>query len=328
MALSDDEDLSARSGSDGNLSARTSSPRKADDPGAIGKTHSQRSLAPPKQSHRRKKSIAHVWTTPKPEEEQLEALAALIAKLDQGQTYGGLLKDLLNNVLRRDGHVMVPGDSIGLVVEQAMEASSEREQPPEGWAESNLPQQSDPKTVSPLILDVLQHLADSSDTTRGQLIGQILWRHKKQIKVVDLTEYATHFDDLSWVADAALFQQVKAVFYLFTEDAGSVGHMHLREFLKTVHLASMNPVLREHIMQNDVDRLFYTASHAHVSDKSPDVITINYSEFLKLLMKLAEASNVHPYMLVLAIAVHADEIRTSLESKGTLTPEYIKQFFH
>jgi hypothetical protein len=255
-------------------------------------------------------------------QEQHDALSALVsAKMEDGDAFSGMVQGLFRHVLRRDGRAILPeGELLEAVAEVLEEAHGADERPSEGWHQLVFKEEG--KNIG-LLLSLVTRVADLADVSSNDLVGQILWRnrtvsHQRQ-NVLALHTRAV--DDVSWVASEEILTKVRGVFRLFCADAGSAGRMHCREWLKSVHLMTLDPVLCERIQHNVVDRHFYTFAHKDHGDVS----TISCDEFLRLIITVAESSHVHPHYCMLAIGCHEDQLRHDVETKGGLAVDYIKQ---
>eukprot|EP00427_Karlodinium_veneficum_P013295 CAMPEP_0169069112 /NCGR_PEP_ID=MMETSP1015-20121227/4396_1 /TAXON_ID=342587 /ORGANISM="Karlodinium micrum, Strain CCMP2283" /LENGTH=301 /DNA_ID=CAMNT_0009127997 /DNA_START=126 /DNA_END=1031 /DNA_ORIENTATION=+ len=269
--------------------------------------------------------IKHTWSSPEGEMARQEALKSLVsAKMDYAKPFADIVKELFKHVLARDGKAILPEEELLGAVDHVLEDKcEEHEKPSEGWRKLVV---SDEARFTDILLAVIVHVAELATMGSNDLTGQILWRfrslsHQRQSA---LASHGRTMADFSWVAGPELTDKVKSVFGLLCLEAGKAGHMHCREWLKTVHLLTKDPILRDRIQQTDVDRLFYTSSHRD----QQNVSTISCDDFLRLITEVAESSKVHPHACFLAIGCHEEELRYEVETKGNLPSDYIKQFYH
>lgn len=157
-----------------------------------------------------------------------------------------------------------------------------------------------------LVLRVIRLAAESTGMGFSDVLGQILWQNRRA-KILQEPAYKVTVEDISWAAfepsSQELFSQpVEDVFRACT--TSSDGRMKEKQWRMVVHLVEKNPLLRPLIRHTEVDRLFFAATHASGQRQKG----ISCRGFKRLLLQLAESLVVHPAILLLAVASHANKV--------------------
>merc|ERR1711879_224770 len=139
---------------------------------------------------------------------------------------------------------------------------------------------------------VLGVLAPRHNLNCCDAIGQILWRHRQGQGLQD-KRYCKIVEDFNWAADSTpdVIDSVEEAFRLVTVPRHL---MSSREWHKILRLLQENWVLRISLKLADVDQIFYDETH-HDGEASSDV---NCRQFKLMLLRLADAMQVHPYLVL------------------------------
>jgi len=149
------------------------------------------------------------------------------------------------------------------------------------------------------VLEVLRLLETQSAIPFTDLLGQILWRHRRSGPLQN-PPHRTVAENVSWAAGD--LGPVEEVFRAFT--LREKGRMRRSEWIQVVQFVQRNPVLRQRVRHCEADRLFYSACSRNRDENR----TICLSEFLELLLMLVETSGVHPWMVFSAVGCHAERV--------------------
>lgn len=232
--------------------------------------------------------------------EQLEALATVVDSVGSTRPLAELSTTLLRHVLARDGTQAFPPSLVEGVAEDVLAARQKLAQPgtrdlePAG------------ARATSLVVRLLKGLEQKSPLELGDIVGQILWRHRRALRH---TRFAKVAEDVSWIAEKDstidVLDMVDGVYRGLTMAEGS-SRMMRPQWNKAVKLVLRNPVLGPRINHSDIDRLFYCETH-RAGEKTANP-TISPSEFKLLLLQLADASGLHPHMVFICVGVHAEDL--------------------
>lgn len=188
--------------------------------------------------------------------------------------------------------------------------STPRQQP--GMTKSPPRQQQQPEQTGPSlterVLAVLSRLAEGSNLQLSDVLGQLLWKHRRSAALQAPRPRAT-IESIGWVNNEALIRGAEDVFRVLA--AGDNGRLRRGGWLKVVNLVQRNPVLRQRVHHGDADRLF----HSMTSRNKDENRTVSMAEFLQMLLQLVETTATHPWIVFLAIACHADTIANEIAQK-------------
>lgn len=171
-----------------------------------------------------------------------------------------------------------------------------------------------PISATEFISRVVQALHEESQVKVGDIVGQILWRHRKAEvlkdrrfkKVAESVEWAVA-DDL--ITSPEMVQLVEGVFRDMTAAEG--GRMSAQVWRKTAKIIQENPVLNSRLRRTDADRLYYAETRSRGEANSGG---INRREFKSLLVQLAFCMEVPPYMVLLAVGSHNGQVESKAEN--------------
>eukprot|EP00747_Dinoflagellata_sp_TGD_P017484 gnl/TRDRNA2_/TRDRNA2_125851_c0_seq1.p1 gnl/TRDRNA2_/TRDRNA2_125851_c0~~gnl/TRDRNA2_/TRDRNA2_125851_c0_seq1.p1 ORF type:complete len:671 (+),score=70.73 gnl/TRDRNA2_/TRDRNA2_125851_c0_seq1:76-2088(+) len=174
--------------------------------------------------------------------------------------------------------------------------------------------------VAVAVLRVLTKLAESSKMPVADVIGQILYRHRRAEPLLS-PQHRKTVEDTSWVEcgdDVTFVKGVARVFRVITH--ADSGRMRQAHWSKAVHLLMKSPLLQDRVSLSDTDRLFYCECRRACSNTQCQANwrSIGLRAFKRLLLEVAEASRVHPWMVFIAVGCHADtmEMGAALENGG------------
>lgn len=148
------------------------------------------------------------------------------------------------------------------------------------------------------VLQVLRTLVTSCDLAFSDVAGQILWRFRRSEPLQD-ARYVQAAESARWLLPDAV-EMVDAVFRQCTESEGC--RMRRSHWQKVAHLIMKNPVLRGRVHHGNLDRVFYSMTMRR-ADRA-----VGLGDFKRMLLQLAETSQVHPWMIFNAVACHDGHI--------------------
>lgn len=169
-------------------------------------------------------------------------------------------------------------------------------------------QQQEQPNLTERVLAVLGRLAEGSNLQLSDVLGQLLWKHRRSAALQAPRPRAT-IESIGWVNNEALIRGAEEVYRVLA--AGDNGRMHRSGWLKVVNLVQRNPVLRQRVHHGDADRLF----HSMTSRNKDENRTVNMAEFFQMLLQLVDTTATHPWIVFLAIACHADTIANEIAQK-------------
>lgn len=155
------------------------------------------------------------------------------------------------------------------------------------------------EATAPAVLQVLRLLGQDSELSVSDIIGQVLWQHRRAEALKSSRKHKATVESLSWVA--ADTEPVENVFRLF---AGESARMSRAQWARVVQLMKQNAVLGARVRTNDADRVFYSSMNRNTDS----VRGVSLREFLRLLVALAESIGAHPWMVFNAVGCHADSL--------------------
>jgi len=219
--------------------------------------------------------------------EQAAAMEALVRSLDS-KSAADVVALLLKDVSLRGESVV---GSVGAICESAAS-------PPRGTgAPSGF-------SAIELVALVVQAIQKESQVKVGDIVGQILWRHRKT-EALQERRFKKIAENIEWaVADQLndspkLIEAVDGVFRKMTAADG--GRMSTVVWRKVAKIIQANPVLNSRLRRTDADRLYYAETHNRGEANSGG---ITRREFKSLLVQLAFCMGVPPYMVLLAVGAH------------------------
>jgi len=154
------------------------------------------------------------------------------------------------------------------------------------------------------VVQVLNVLVEYSGMTMSDILGQVLFRHRRT-EPLQLSQHRATAEDTSWIDG---FEDIREVYRSCTRK--DHGRMRRSQWLKIVQLIQRNPVLRTKVRQSDADRLFYSMT---TRNKDPNR-TINVNEFLQLLLMLVETCGLHPWMIFFSVGSHAEHLAAQAQA--------------
>jgi len=175
-----------------------------------------------------------------------------------------------------------------------------------------------------LVAKVLKALEMHTGVSIGEIVGQILWRHRR-VDVLQSRRFKKVAEDIEWSVtgdDSSkqdILQQVDAVFRELIAGEGSrMTSIHWR---KVTRLIQANPILKTRMKATDADRLFYAETHQRGEARSG----ITRREFRSLLLHLASCMKVPPFMILLAVGCHNGHFEAG-EVSQTLNLDAVPQY--
>lgn len=211
---------------------------------------------------------------------------------------------MLRHVLRKDGtrafEARVVESRAQEVMRRGSRTEGEREDDPLLRATS-------------MVVRILRSLLEgTSDMTLTELVGQILWRHRRTLKH---SKHRRIAESTAWLEDKSVprdvVQMVNDVYRALTHEDG--GEMRSKQWHRAVSLICNNPVISARVKHSDVDRLFYCETHRGTTTTAHP--SISAAEFRLLLLQLAEASGVHPITIFVACGCNAESLQQAAEEK-------------
>uniref|UniRef100_A0A7S4RMS0 EF-hand domain-containing protein n=1 Tax=Alexandrium monilatum TaxID=311494 RepID=A0A7S4RMS0_9DINO len=163
-----------------------------------------------------------------------------------------------------------------------------------------------PGASAAAVLGVLRALVEQCGASLGDVLGQILFRHRRAEPLQGSMHRATT-EDASWIDG---HDDLREVYRACTRK--DHGRMRRSQWLKIVQLIQRNPVLRTKVRHADADRLFYSIT---TRNKDPNR-TISINEFMQLLLMLIETSGLHPWMIFFSVGAHAKQLAAEAQAGG------------
>lgn len=223
---------------------------------------------------------------------QAAAIEALLRSLEPGKPPSEVVALLLKDLV-------LAGEGVMNAVETICASAAPKSRDVAG-AHSSAP------TVGAkeLVARVVEVLQKQRKAKVGDIVGQILWRHRKADalqerrfkKIAESVEWAVA-EDLNSMPE--LLELVDGVFKEYT--VGEKGRMSCPQWRKIAKIIQANPVLNSRLKRTDIDRLYYAETHSRGGAQSSGV---SRREFKSLLVQLAGCMGVPPYMVLLAVGSH------------------------
>lgn len=228
---------------------------------------------------------------------QVEALCALVESMSMDMSIREIVGVLAGGVLSGNGRAFSQ-ELISSAAETALEHGLSQEGLPAGCG-----------VFEGVVVKALRELVQGSSLVFAHVVGQILWRNRRT-KVLQNPRYRSIVEDFAWLEAGdneleptlGVLGQVDEVFRTYTAGEAD-GRMRFNKWQRSTRLLEANPVLSGRLKQTDVDRLFYTQTHqCSATTKSKSV---SRREFKSLLLQLSETMEVHPLMVLFAVASQA-----------------------
>eukprot|EP00747_Dinoflagellata_sp_TGD_P140395 gnl/TRDRNA2_/TRDRNA2_176007_c0_seq1.p1 gnl/TRDRNA2_/TRDRNA2_176007_c0~~gnl/TRDRNA2_/TRDRNA2_176007_c0_seq1.p1 ORF type:complete len:442 (-),score=48.49 gnl/TRDRNA2_/TRDRNA2_176007_c0_seq1:464-1789(-) len=225
------------------------------------------------------------------EDNQLDALKSLVKSTMGDRKLGELIKVLLRHVVKHSGTGAFTEDQISRAVEEVLSVEQTMGSDKQGHLH-----------MYSHVVSVLRILAECSQMCLSDILGQILAHQRGNLKHSQHRKIA---DDMSWVGAESRGDDIFAgpldeVF----EQLSSKGRMRFRKWQEAIHLVEKNPVLRSRVKPHVADIIFWGETHRGADVRAD----IDRWEFQHLLLKLADAMDVHPSMVFMAVGCHAGSI--------------------
>jgi len=231
---------------------------------------------------------------------QSAAIEALVTSLEVSRSPGAVVAMLMKDV-------SLAGERVALAVD-AICASA-----PHGPLTS----------ASGLVAIVVRALQKQSQVEIGDIIGQILWRHRNADSLQD-RRFKKVAEKIEWAvaedpnAAPHMIELVDRVFHELTTTAE--GRMTSQMWRKVAAFIQANPILNERLRRSDVDRLYYCATHHRGQARSDG---ISRRTFKSLLVQLASCMEVPPYMVMLAVGSHSERAECRAVNFQDDQPQYM-----
>jgi len=245
---------------------------------------------------------------------QLDALNALVTSLDTGKASNELLWSMSRNVLTHLGTKAFTAEQSTLAFEATLDEK--------GLAES--------PTVAlervELMVQALRVLSVDAKMPFADVVGQVLWRSRRSECLLKTKKFKETAEDMSWMMPGsggldehvkqaeklAQLQDVDDAFKMFSSENG---RMNSRGWRQVARLVWSSPALAGRLNLSDVDRLWY--AHTRPNFTKEVLRDINCNDFKGLMLALAEAMEVHPWMVFFPVASYQ---RQSLETSPLPSP--------
>jgi len=245
---------------------------------------------------------------------QLDALNALVTSLDTGKASDELLWSMSRNVLTHLGTKAFTAEQSTLAFEATLVEK--------GLAES--------PTVAlervELMVQALRVLSVDAKMPFADVVGQVLWRSRRSECLLKTKKFRETAEDVSWMMPGsggldehvkqaeklAQLQDVDDAFKMFSSENG---RMNSRGWRQVARLVWSSPALAGRLNLSDVDRLWY--AHTRPNFSKEVLRDINCNDFKGLMLALAEAMEVHPWMVFFPVASYQ---RQSPESSALPSP--------
>lgn len=234
---------------------------------------------------------------------QAAALEALVMSLEPLRSPAAVVALLLKDV-------SLAGERVALAVD-AISASATA--PPRGPGTN----------ARELVAIVVRALQKQSQVEIGDIIGQILWRHRNAESLQD-RRFKKVAEKIEWTvaedpnAAPHMIELVDSVFRDLT--ATAEGRMTSQMWRKVAAMIQANPILNTRLRRSDIDRLYYGATHQRGQARSDG---INRRTFKSLLVQLASCMDVPPYMVMLAVGSHNERAAVRAVNLQDDQPQYM-----
>jgi len=236
-------------------------------------------------------------------EGQMAALEALVVSLELSRSPAAVVGLLLKDVSLSGERVAPAVDAI--------------------CASATLPPRGPVTNTRELFATVVRALQKESQVEVGDIVAQILWRHRNAESLQD-RRFKKVAEKIEWAlaedpsAAPHLIEQVDGVFRELTTAAK--GRMTSQMWRKVVAIIKANPILNERLRRSDVDRLYYGATHHRGQARSDG---ISRRTFKSLLVQLASCMEVPPYMVMLAVGSHNERAGLGAADFSDDQPQYM-----
>eukprot|EP00747_Dinoflagellata_sp_TGD_P183318 gnl/TRDRNA2_/TRDRNA2_38111_c0_seq1.p1 gnl/TRDRNA2_/TRDRNA2_38111_c0~~gnl/TRDRNA2_/TRDRNA2_38111_c0_seq1.p1 ORF type:complete len:461 (-),score=67.33 gnl/TRDRNA2_/TRDRNA2_38111_c0_seq1:186-1511(-) len=245
------------------------------------------------------------------EARQLAALKSLVKTMTAGTPLTELAQRLLQDVVYQQDTAVanIPEGLIVNAVEEVLQRGGAEELRACVGGQRH-------HVVRSLVVDVLHTVSNHCQLHICDMLGQVLWRSRSELK--GSRHHATA-EDMSWLDEitaptdltGSVAAQVDDIFAVLVsrDRAGDGDRMRLREFQKVVRLVKKTPTLWLRIKAIDAECIFEDfTSHREGYDTRVDV---DRCEFKELLMQLADSMEIHPRTLFKAVGCHAEHLNAS-----------------
>lgn len=239
---------------------------------------------------------------------QLEALTALVASMETGC----LLSELLFQVSR---HVLTRRGSKAFTRVQCTDAMasvlSERDLQLEPTLE-------DAACRIELVVEALHCHAEDIRLPAEDVIGQILWSHRKSPVFLKKKSLRAVAMDLSWVVMGRLHSSDKlAIDDVFDKITAENELMDSRGWQRVSRLVGQCGALSSLVTQADVNCLWHSRTNTTAPSRKTLTCGINKADFKQLLVAWSQLMKVHPWWIFYTLESHAYNGTTTFEPSDT-----------
>lgn len=245
---------------------------------------------------------------------QLDALNALVTSLDTGKASAELLWSMSRNVLTHLGTKAFTAEQSTLAFEATLDEKGLAESPPLALERVEL------------MVQALRILSVGAKMPFADVVGQVLWRSRRSECLLKTKKFKETAEDVSWMMPGsggldehvkqaeklAQLQDVDDAFKMFSSENG---RMNSRGWRQVARLVWSSPALAGRLNLSDVDRLWYAHTRPNLSREV--LRDINCNDFKGLMLALAEAMEVHPWMVFFPVASYQ---RQASESSALPSP--------
>jgi len=249
---------------------------------------------------------------------RLRALESLIESMDPGLPLPELMCRLTRGLVLPSSEKMFAKEDVisASYMTQALESGLVRTASDSSSSDSSPPNSGRPNAAdtSALAAKVLRLLAESAELEFDEVLGQLIFRHRRTEALSTAHKKVIH--DLDWATKAGneatapgLLDSVEETFRSLAKGPG--GRMNSMQWRKVIHLIQANPVLKARMRHEDADRLFWSETHQGGEAQRG----VNLLQFRSLLAQLAECWQVHPYTVFLAVGSHVGHLDAEKEEE-------------
>jgi len=238
----------------------------------------------------------------------------LVAWLDTGKASDELLWSISRNVLTHLGTKAFTAEQSTLAFKAALDEKGLAESPSEASERLEL------------MVQALRFLSTNAKMPFADVVGQVLWRNRRSECLLKTRRFKETSEDVSWMMPGsggldehvkqaekvAQLQDVDDAFKLFSSENG---RMNSRGWRQVARIVWSSPALAGRLNLSDVDRLWYV--HTRPSLSREVLRDIDCNDFKGLMLALAEAMEVHPWMVFFPVASYQ---RQTPESSALPSP--------
>lgn len=224
---------------------------------------------------------------------QLETFKVLATSLDRGRSLADVLFALTKNVRNHRGTKIFTHTVCRELVAKSLGAKGLQKEPA-----------LDDQTVFriDMVTDAVNIHAEDAHLAAEDIMGQVLWEHRKSPAFLAKKKYREAAADLSWLqmGRVSLDSKKLAIDVVFAELSNQNKLMDSKGWQQVARLVGRCNTLSSRVAQVDVDRLWYLSNK-----EGPSKNSINKSEFRALLLHWSDVMDVHPWWVFYTLETHA-----------------------